>query len=87
MHISHRKIKTDNVREAELIQTQSVFSGTRLDGKQREKYKKFGLSSTLINEKCTQSFNRRVFTLVIHEPITIVFGNIKIKNYDCLFPK
>lgn len=73
MHISHRKIKTDNVREAELIQTQSVFSGTRL----REKYKKFGLSSTLINEKCTQSFNRRVFTLVIHEPITIVFGNIK----------
>lgn len=77
MHISHRKIKTDNVREAELIQTQSVFSGTRLGGKQREKYKKFGLSSTLINEKCTQSFNRRVFTLVIHEPITIVFGNIK----------
>lgn len=48
MHISHRKIKTDNVREAELIQTQSVFSGTRLDGKQREKYKKFGLSSTLM---------------------------------------
>lgn len=35
MHISHRKIKTDNVREAELIQTQSVFSGIRLDGKKK----------------------------------------------------
>lgn len=85
MHISHRKIKTDNVREAELIQTQSVFSGTRLDGKQREKYKKFGLSSTLINEKCTQSFNRRVFTLVIHNQSQL-FLEI-LKNYDCLFPK
>lgn len=55
-----------------MIQTQSVFSSTRLDGKQKRKTQEIWI--VLIKhywEMYTQIFKSKVSTLVTHEPIII----------------